>query len=203
MEDKKLQNDEIEIDLRELWHELKKNLRLITGVTTAFVVAVAVYSFYIVKPVYQYSALIRIPANIGNNSMIINTCQEVLKNDGVASINLIKGTHIVKLNFMAGTPVEAKNKGESYLPIAANKVNKIVDEFNSIRIESDIIKTLDVGAIQAFNTQNKRFEAEVIKKEDVSNVPVSPNKKKNIILGFIAGLFLSCGFVITKYIFNK
>ena len=196
-------NDEIEIDLRELWQELKKNFKLIIGVTTAFVVAAAVYSFMIAKPVYQYSALIRIPANVGNNSMLVGTCQEVLKNDGVASVSLIKNTHIIKLNFMAGSPESANLIGEKYLPVAADKVNKIVDEFNSVRIESDIVKTLNIGAFEAINKQNKKFEAEVIKQEKVSNVPVSPNKKKNIVLAFVAGLFLSCGFVVTRYIFNK
>ena len=47
------QNDEIEIDLRELWQELEKNIKLIAGVTTAFVVAAAVYRFMIAKPVDQ------------------------------------------------------------------------------------------------------------------------------------------------------
>ena len=196
-------NDEIEIDLRELWQELKKNFSLIAGVTVTFVVAATVYSFVIAKPVYQYSALIRIPANVGNNSMLVGTCQEVLKNDGVASVSLIKNTHIIKLNFLAGSPESAKLIGEKYLSIAADKVNKIVDEFNSVRIESDIVKTLNIGALEAINKQNKKFEAEVIKQDKASSIPVSPNKKKNIVLAFVAGMFLSCGFVVTRYIFNK
>ena len=38
-------NDEIEIDLVELFGELKKNWKLIAGTTVAFAAAAAVYSF--------------------------------------------------------------------------------------------------------------------------------------------------------------
>ena len=76
-------NDEIEIDLAELFGELKKNWKLIVSTTVAFATAAAVYSFCISKPVYQYNAMIRIPANIGNHGYTINTCLELLKNDGV------------------------------------------------------------------------------------------------------------------------
>lgn len=209
-ENKQIQNnnDEIEIDLRELWQELKKNFSLIAGVTVTFVVAAAVYSFMIAKPVYQYGAMIRIPANVGNNTVVVNTCQEILKNDGVASISLIKNTHLIKLNFLAGSPEAAQVAGEKYLPVAATKVNKIVEEFNSVRVDSDIIKSLnvvalDVATVDVVNKQNKKFEAEVIKQDKASSTPVSPNKKKNIALAFVAGMFLSCGFVVTRYIFNK
>ena len=72
-------NDEIEIDLRELWQELKKNIMLIAGVTTAFVVAAAVYSFVIAKPVYEYNAMIRIPNGVSGAQ--INNFVEIFKDD--------------------------------------------------------------------------------------------------------------------------
>ena len=45
-------NDEIEIDLVELFAELKKNWKLIAGTTVAFAAAATIYSFCIAKPVY-------------------------------------------------------------------------------------------------------------------------------------------------------
>ena len=72
-------NDEIEIDLRELWQELKKNIVFIAGVTTAFVVAAAVYSFVVAKPVYEYNAMIRIPNGVSGAQ--INNFVEIFKDD--------------------------------------------------------------------------------------------------------------------------
>ena len=40
-----MQEDEIEIDLVELFAELKKNWKLIAGTTVAFAAAAAIYSF--------------------------------------------------------------------------------------------------------------------------------------------------------------
>ena len=74
-------NDEIEIDLRELWQELKKNFLLIAGVTATFVVAAAVYSFMVLKPSYQCTSLVRIPNNVGGTQL--NTCIEILKSESL------------------------------------------------------------------------------------------------------------------------
>ena len=44
-------NDEIEIDLVEIFGELKRNWKLIASTTVAFTAAAAIYSFCIAKPV--------------------------------------------------------------------------------------------------------------------------------------------------------
>ena len=44
-------NDEIEIDLVELFGELKRNWKLIASTTVSFAAAAAIYSFCIAKPV--------------------------------------------------------------------------------------------------------------------------------------------------------
>lgn len=45
-------NDKDEVDLRELYAELKKNLRLISMVTIVFILSAIVYNFIILKPIY-------------------------------------------------------------------------------------------------------------------------------------------------------
>ncbi len=184
-ENKQIQNnnDEIEIDLRELWQELKKNFLLIAGVTASFVAAAAVYSFIIAKPVYQYSAMIRIPSIYENSKVLMNTCVEVLKNDGVADIKAVRDSNIIKVSFYSESKLGANENGKKYLLDASKKVNVILDE----------ILTSNVNKLRAEIIFSKSDEAYLSK----------PNKKKNIILAFVAGMFLSCGFIVTRYIFNK
>ena len=185
MEDRKLQkqNDEIEIDLRELWYELKKNFKLIFCVTTAFVVAAAVYSFMIAKPVYQYDAMIRIPAVYEQSRMLVNTCAEVLKNDGTADIESVRDANIIRVSVTSSSPISAKEEGKKYLVIASEKANKIIGEVHC--------------------NNNVLHKAEIILSKNDEAYLAKPNKKKNVVLAFVAGLFLSCGYVVTRYVFNK
>ena len=55
-----IRDQEIEIDLVELFGELKRNVKLIVGTTLAFIVAAAIYCFMIAKPVYEYTAFARL-----------------------------------------------------------------------------------------------------------------------------------------------
>ncbi len=234
-ENKQMQNnnDEIEIDLRELWHELKKNFLLIAGVTATFVAAAAVYSFMVIKPSYQCTSLVRIPTNVGGTQL--NTCIEILKSEAskpasLSSLALVKGTYALKFTF-AGANAEAIEKDrEDYLPKAVEKINTLLYEADKQRLANEIVRTIK-GDIANINRKveeenisneeiNKKLdyllnkiekrelnyifpEAELIAEANSAVNTIMPNKKKNIVLALVAGMFLSCGFVVTRYIFNK
>lgn len=192
-----MNNDEIEIDLVELFAELKKKCRLIAGTTVAFAAAAAIYSFCIAKPVYQYDVLIRIPA-IGKNHMyVINTCIEILKNDVVATVSNPRGTSLLKLSFSANSPNMAKQNADQYIPLAVKKVNTIIQDSDVANLEQV------VSAVSYNSTVMNSYKAEVILLEKNLDTPVSPNKKKNIGIATVFGCILSACYVIGKYIFNK
>ena len=226
-------NDEIEIDLRELWQELKKNFLLIAGVTATFVVAAAVYSFMVLKPSYQCTSLVRIPNNVGGTQL--NTCIEILKSEAskpstLSNLALVKGTYALKFTF-AGANLETIQKDrEVYVPNAVEKINTLLYEADKQRLANEIVRTIK-GEISNINRMveldnltaeevNKKLdyllnkvekreldyifpEAELIAEANSAVNTIMPNKKKNIVLALVAGMFLSCGFVVTRYIFNK
>ena len=234
-ENKQMQNhnDEIEIDLRELWQELKKNFKLIAGVTTAFVVAAAVYSFVMLKPSYQCTSLVRIPNNVSATQL--NTCIEILKSQTskpstLTNLALIKGTYALKFTFSGANAGVIQKDREIYVPKAVEEINTLLNEADKQRLANEIIKTVnaDVANINRKVEEesisnleiNKKLDylinkveqreinylfpkAEIIKEANGTVATIMPNKKKNIYLAFIAGLFLSCGFVVTRYVFNK
>ena len=49
----------------------------------------------------------------------------------------------------------------------------------------------------------QEHKVEVIRQEKGMDVPVSPNKKKNIIVSTVLGLFVSCSFVIGRFLWRK
>lgn len=192
-------NDEIEIDLVELFGELKKNWKLIAGTTVAFAAAAAIYSFCIAKPVYQYNAMIRIPANIVNHSFAINTCTELLKTDGVASVTNPRNTSLLKLSFSANSPQDAKKAADAYIPKAEKKVNEIIKEADAGSLE----KAISIVAKKDNAVVIKESKAKIILQDKGLDVPVSPNKKKVIAVATLLGLFVSCVYTIGKFLWKK
>ena len=191
-------NDEVEIDLVELFGELKKNWKLIAGTTVAFAAAAAIYSFCIAKPVYQYNAMIRIPANIINHEFTVNTCLELLKNDGVASVKNARRTSLLSLSFDAYSPADAKAVAEAYLPKALEKVNRIIKGADVVVVDKDV-----VGSNKEAVMPVKDAKAELILQNKQLDIPVSPNKKKNIAVAILLGLFVSSGYTIGKFLWKK
>ena len=206
MQDNRLvNNDEIEIDLVELFGELKKNIKFIGGVTILFATVVAVYSFYIAKPVYRYNAMIRIPANIINHEFTVNTCLELLKNDGVASVKNARRTSLLSLSFDAYSPADAKAVAEAYLPKAMEKVNRIIKGADGVVVDKDVVGNNQeaVMLVKVNSSFANDTKAELILQNKQLDVPVSPNKKKNIAVATVLGLFVSCGYVIGRFLLKK
>ena len=197
-DNRSVNNDEIEIDLVELFGELKKNWKLIVGTTVAFTAAAAIYSFCIAKPVYQYNAMIRIPANIINHEFTVNTCLELLKNDGVASVKNARRTSLLSLSFDAYSPADAKAVAEAYLPKALEKVNRIIKGADVVVVDKDV-----VGSNKEAVMPVKDAKAELILQNKQLDIPVSPNKKKNIAVAILLGLFVSSGYTIGKFLWKK
>ncbi len=233
-------NDEIEIDLRELWQELKKNFLLIAGVTASFVAAAAMYSFMIAKPVYEYNAMIRIPNGVSGAQ--INGFVEIFKDDikpvaelkdpnnKLVTATLLKGTSVIKLTFEGESQAKARSFGEAYTKTAIEKINDVIMAQEKQRFSKEVVSMIrsDVSYISSrlresnFNVQdasnkldyllerietkekNKMFiPAELAKEANNPEKPVRPKKAKNVALALVAGMFFSCGFVVTRYIFNK
>ena len=204
-DNRSVNNDEIEIDLVELFGELKKNWKLIVGTTVAFAAAAAIYSFCIAKPVYQYNAMIRIPANIINHEFTVNTCLELLTNDGVASVKNARRTSLISLSFDAYSPADAKAVAEAYLPKALEKVNHIIKGADGVVVDKDVVGSNQeaVMPVKVNSSFAKDAEAELILQNKQLDIPVSPNKKKNIAVATLLGLFVSCGYTIGKFLWKK
>ena len=138
-ENRPVDNDEIEIDLVELFGELKRNVKLIAGTTLAFIVAAAIYCFMIAKPVYEYTALISFPSNVGGSQ--INGFMETIKDDikpaaqlkdknnKIVDAKVLKGAPIIKVTFEGESVEKVKQFGDAYMKKALERINRdLVDK---------------------------------------------------------------------------
>lgn len=151
-ENRPVENDEIEIDLVELYGELKKNAKLIVGTTMAFIVAAAIYCFMIAKPVYEYTALISFPSNIGGGQ--INGFMETIKDDikpaaqlkdknnKIVDAKVLKGAPIIKVTFEGESMEKVKQFGDAYMKLALERINRVLVDKEQQKYDTEVIELI-------------------------------------------------------------
>ena len=151
-ENRPVENDEIEIDLVELYGELKKNAKLIVGTTMAFIVAAAIYCFMIAKPVYEYTALISFPCNIGggqingfmetNKDDIKSAAQYKDKNNKIVDAKVLKGAPIIKVTFEGESMEKVKQLGDAYMKLALERINRVLVDKEQQKYDTEVIELI-------------------------------------------------------------
>ena len=151
-ENRPVDNDEIEIDLVELFGELKRNVKLIAGTTLAFIVAAAIYCFMIAKPVYEYTALISFPSNVGGSQ--INGFMETIKDDikpaaqlndknnKIVDAKVLKGAPIIKVTFEGESVEKVKQFGDAYMKMAFARINKVIVDKEQQKYDREVVELI-------------------------------------------------------------
>ena len=151
-ENRPVDNDEIEIDLVELFGELKRNVKLIAGTTLAFIVAAAIYCFMIAKPVYEYTALISFPSNVGGSQ--INGFMETIKDDikpaaqlkdknnKIVDAKVLKGAPIIKVTFEGESVEKVKQFGDAYMKMAFARINKFIVDKEQQKYDREVVELI-------------------------------------------------------------
>ena len=151
-ENRPVDNDEIEIDLVELFGELKRNVKLIVGTTLAFIVAAAIYCFMIAKPVYEYTALISFPSNFGGSQM--NVFMETIKDDSkpaaqlkdknnkIVDAKVLKGAPIIKVTFEGESVEKVKQFGDAYMKMAFARINKVIVDKEQQKYDREVVELI-------------------------------------------------------------
>ena len=228
MEDLGVEDKDIEIDLVDLWKVIKKNAKVIVGVTVGFAAAAAIYSYTMVKPVYSYEAMIRIPNHVSDKQ--INTCLEILKVQCIAGNAMVKGTSLLKVAATSGDSKIAVQTVNDALPKIAGVIDYIIAENDRRNFQRNVVTDIknNIAAISNSSVTNtfsveeanrklqvlldkvERSEAEylsnnveIIKSPNESATEIIPNRKKNIILAAVLGIFLSCGYYISKFLLSE
>lgn len=230
-------NNEIEIDLVELYGELKKNIKFIFGVTAACIAAAAIYSFAIAKPVYGYTTIIQMPAVV--SSLQINGFVEVIKDDidpeNKALNKLVKAevprnTSVIKIYFEGESNEKVEAFANAYMQKVMSNINDSIIERQKQQFAVEEIKVIkeEINYINSrlressFSVEDgigrldyliKRIEdkennqillkAVVANEAKMQEEPIRPKKLRNILIAAVAGCFLSCCYVIFKYLLNR
>lgn len=200
-------NEEIEIDLSRLLTEIRKKIKFIILVgIIGGAIAFTFTNFFISKK-YESSARIYLKPNttetgsidyntLTANSKMVNNYMLMIQGDSI----LDKVTETLKL----------ENKGENFVKESLSVTNETDSEIIKVtaRTEDPELSKDIVSAVvdQFFSDVKAKLDVKnlmIIDQAKVEETPVAPNKKINTALGILAGIAISGGIVVLRFLLDK
>lgn len=199
----KPENDEIEIDLRELLYVLKQKAAIILAVTVVCGIIGELFTIYMIEP--KYSSTSKIYVMTKSDSAL-----------SLSDLNLSTGLTADYVELIESRPVmeqvikdlDLSMKYEDLLDLvnitnpADTRILNITvtytDALVAEKIANDIVKV----AQERISDVMKTDEPSVVEDAIATGEKVSPSNVKNTILAAVIGLILSCGIIIILYIMD-
>lgn len=197
------ENDEIEIDLLELLYALRRKIVVIILVSLLGAGVFGAYSFFVAKPVYKSTAKIYILtqstsitsfADIQVSSSLAKDYEEMIFSRPVVlqvkeNLNLDYEYEEIKSKLSINNPADTRCLNISCLSNDKEEACNMANEFAEV-------SKRQIAEIMATD------EPTIFEKAVVNDVPVKPEKIKNILIGFLLGLIIACAVVIVRYMMN-
>lgn len=197
------QNEEIEIDLREILALILHHIYLVIAVTVAGGLLAGLISVYAMTPMYTSTAKIYILANTDSivslsdlqvGSSLANDYEELIKSRpvveqvmknldlddsygemlGYLSVANKTNTRIIQIQITYPDPVAAKEIANEFIGVAQKQISQIMHMDEPTVVE------------EAIEPKSKS----------------SPNNRRNIMIGALIGLLLSVGFIVIRNILD-
>ena len=200
--DKNELNDEVEIDLSQLLKLLKKNIRLIIILALVGIIIAASATTFLISTKYQSQGSVLLKADVVNGSLDstqVNTNKMMVNN----YVKLLQGNNIqdqVAKNLNI-TSAEVR----SSLSITNTTDTQII-EISSTTVDPGLSKRIVDETISVFTTliQEKLdvTNVTIVDQPEVNPNPVSPSMVKNVIIGAVAGIVISLGYLLLTYLLD-
>lgn len=190
---------ETEIDLMELFYRLLEKAKYIIATALLGAILAGLYTHFMVTPLYRSSAKLLVlnsketinMANLQIGAALASDYIEVFKNwhvhqtvideldlpystgqiSGMINASVANNSRLITITVTSPDPQEARDIAMCYLRVA--------QEFIASKMETDM--------------------PNVFEEARVPTAPVSPNLKKNILMGFLLGAVLACGIVVLLF----
>ena len=193
-----VENQEYEIDLREIFGMLRKRWLMITSITLIAAILAAGVSFFVLKPQYEASTTMIVSYKQNQEAVInatdlqmsqklVETYTQIVKSERIAD-KVIK-----KLDLDLSTG--ALNSKISVSQMGATEILKITIKDNDPELAALIANTEAEIFKQEINDMMKVDSVSTIDVAKVPGSPVAPNKVMNIAIATVLGMMVSVGLV--------
>ena len=198
-------NEEIQIDLARLFDVLKQKLVFILSFTFLCVLIFFLLTNFVMTKKYQSKASIYLKpeiteagiidnATLSANMKMVNNYVLMLKGDtlltDVASQLGIKNPGVVK-------------KAISVSNVEDSEIIVVTATTSDPTMSRDIVKTTVNSFFASMKEKLAIKNMTILDEPKVPTRPVSPSLMKNLILGALFGIFVSCGLVIVEFLLDK
>ena len=208
MEENIEKRSEKEIDLGVILRVLKRNLILIIVVTLLFGAGFYVYSRFIITK--QYSASATLIVNNKSTDKTTYSTTELTAAQDLAEVYAI----IIKSDTVLQKVIDNLNLNMTYLQlnkcVSVSSVNKtqvfrITMTYPNIDFAEKVMEEIVNVAPPIIADMVEAGSVKVISEASIDNNgnPVSPNSRRNAIIGALIGLALSLAFVFVKELVNN
>jgi capsular polysaccharide biosynthesis protein len=196
------QNDEIEIDLRELVHVILKRIWIILAATVAGGVIIWLVSYYLIVPKYQSTSQIYILTNSEMISLTDLQMGSSLANDYQI---MIKGRPVIN------AVIDKLDLNMSYGQVLGmlsinnptnSRILEITIEYTDPQVAMEIANAFAEVSSETISETMKVEEPSFYSEAVVASGQSSPNNRRNALLGALVGLVLSVGIVIVLHIID-
>ena len=184
--DKTELNDEVQIDLSELFKLIRKHLKSIVIFMLIGAILVGAYTAFMVDKKYSSQGTILLKAEvidgaIDNNQL--NIQDKVAKNLDISSglvsnalqVSNTEDTQIIEISATTTDPGLSKRIVDETINVFTETVKEILDVSNIIMVDN----------------------------AEINTAPVSPNIQKNMVLGAVAGIVISLGYILLTYLLDS
>lgn len=202
-EQEMIKNDEeIEINLGELFAVLKSQYKLIVisilvmtiiaGIVTTFFISRKYQSTASIYPKPEVSEGIVDYTQINANNLMVNNYIEMLKGNNIQS-QVAETLGITTAQVSSSVSISNQTNTQ-IISISATTT----DPQLSKDIVDELVSTFKKEAKDTLNINN----ISTIDQAQLATTPVSPSLKKNLIIGALIGAFLSVGYIFIKFMLD-
>lgn len=204
MEDKEMTQteEEIEINLGELFQLLKQNIKMIVISILIGIIVLGIMTVFFINKKYESTSKLFLKPDvtegitdytqINSNNLMVNNYIEMLKG------NNIQSQAANELNMET-------NEVKAALTIS-NQTNTQIISITATTTDPELSKQIVDAVVKVFRKEVKETlnvnNIAVVDQAEVATAPVSPNLKMNLIIGALLGGFISVGYLFIKFMLD-
>jgi capsular polysaccharide biosynthesis protein len=200
--------EEMTLDIRELFYMIKKRMKLIIIITLACTLASGILSYFVLKPVYEAKASIIVGKPQGTDNTqtqysdvqmyqkLVTTYSEIAKSSSVAEKTavMLNGRYTSD-QIMKAVTVTAQTDTQ-ILVISAQSG----DPQEAVNIANAVSNAFIEESKTVFPTGG---DIQIMDNPKLPNAAVKPNKKLNLAIAFLIGIMASVGLTFVLEYLDK
>lgn len=197
-------NEEYEIDLIELFYVLKAKIVTIAVCSLIGAIIAALISLFVITPTYKSTSKLYILTK----STSITSIMDIQVGTSLASdyVELIKSRPVVEKVITNLNLQEIDYDTMLQKVSVANKTDTRILEISATDADPEVAKNI----ANEFASVSKTQISDIMRTDEPTEVeqgiaedkPVSPQKTKNTIIGFLLGFIASCAYVIVRHLMD-